>query len=55
MESLKSILSESVSGAGMSADSVKAFKDMFGDDADKALEKTANGYHLNQKALSLIL
>lgn len=52
MESLKSILSESVSGAGMSADSVKAFKDMFGDDADKALEKTANGYHLNQKALA---
>lgn len=52
IESLKSILSESVSGAGMSADSVKAFKDMFGDDADKALEKTANGYHLNQKALA---
>lgn len=52
MESLKSILSESVSGAGMSADSVKAFKDMFGDDADKALEKTANGYHVNQKALA---
>lgn len=52
MESLKSILSKSVSGAGMSADSVKAFKDMFGDDADKALEKTANGYHLNQKALA---
>lgn len=52
MESLKSILSESVSGAGMSADSVKAFKDMFGGDADKALEKTANGYHLNQKALA---
>lgn len=52
MESLKSILSESVSGAGMSADSVKAFKDMFGNDADKALEKTANGYHLNQKALA---
>lgn len=52
MESLKSILSESVSGAGMSADSFKAFKDMFGDDADKALEKTANGYHLNQKALA---
>lgn len=52
MESLKDILAESVSGTGMSADSVKAFKDMFGDDADKALEKTANGYHLNQKALA---
>ena len=52
IESLKDILAESVSGTGMSADSVKAFKDMFGDDADKALEKTANGYHLNQKALA---
>lgn len=50
--SLKSVLSESVSGSGMSADSVKSFKEMFGDDADKALEKTANGYHLNQKALA---
>ena len=52
IESLKDILAESVSGTGMSADSVKAFKDMFGEDADKALEKTANGYHLNQKALA---
>lgn len=50
--SLKSMLSESVSGSGMSADSVKSFKEMFEDDADKALEKTANGYHLNQKALA---
>lgn len=50
--SLKSMLSESVSGSGMSADSVKSFREMFGDDADKALEKTANGYHLNQKALA---
>lgn len=50
--SLKSMLSESVSGSGMSADSVKSFKEIFGDDADKALEKTANGYHLNQKALA---
>lgn len=50
--SLNSMLSESVSGSGISEDSVKAFKDMFGDDADKALEKTANGYHLNQKALA---
>lgn len=50
--SLKSMLSESVSGSGMSADSVKSFEEMFGDDVDKALEKTANGYHLNQKALA---
>ena len=50
--SLNSMLSESVSGSGISEDSVKSFREMFGDDADKALEKTANGYHLNQKALA---
>lgn len=51
-ETLKSIMSESVSGAGISADNVSAFRDMFGDDAEKALEKTANGYHLNKTALA---
>ena len=39
---LQSIMSESVSGSGISSDNVKAFRDMFGDDAEKALEKTAN-------------
>ena len=48
---LKSIMSESVSGAGISSDNVDAFRAMFGADADKALEETANGYHLNRKAL----
>lgn len=52
LESLKDIMSESVSGTGISADNVKAFRDMFGDDAEKALEKTANGYHLNKQALA---
>lgn len=52
LETLKSIMSESVSGAGISADNVAAFRDMFGSDADKALEKTANGYHLNKQALA---
>lgn len=52
LEALKNILSESTSGTGMSSDSVKAFREMFGDDAEKALEKTANGYHLNRKALA---
>lgn len=37
--SLKSMLSESVSGSGMSADSVKSFREMFGDDADKAWKR----------------
>ena len=36
----------------MSADDVTAFKEMFGDDAASALEKTANGYHINQQALA---
>ena len=51
LATLQSIMSESVSGAGISADNVQAFRDMFGDDAKKALEKTANGYHLNVDAL----
>ena len=51
LNTLQSIMSESVSGSGISADNVKAFRDMFGDDAEKALEKTANGYHLNVDAL----
>ena len=51
LDSLKSIMSESVTGSGISADNVKAFKEMFGDDASKALEQTANGYHINRKAL----
>ena len=52
LETLKSIMSESVSGAGISADNVAAFRDMFGSDAEKALEKTTNGYHLNKQALA---
>ena len=52
LEVLKSIMSESVSGSGISADNLKSFREMFGDAADKVLEKTANGYHLNKKALS---
>lgn len=49
---LKDIMSESVSGAGISAENVSAFREIFGTDADKALERTANGYHLNKKALA---
>ena len=49
---LKDIMAESVSGSGISADNVEAFKQMFGSDAEKALEKTANGYNINQKALA---
>lgn len=52
LKNLKDIMSESVSGEGISADNVKAFREMFGNDAEKALEKTANGYHLNREALA---
>lgn len=51
LSTLQGIMSESSSGSGISSDSVKAFRDMFGDDAEKALEKTANGYHINVDAL----
>lgn len=52
LDKLKSIMSESVSGAGISADNVKEFREIFGADAEKALERTTNGYHLNKKALA---
>lgn len=52
LSTLQSIMSESVSGAGISDENVKAFRDMFGDDAKKALEQTTNGYHLNKEALA---
>ena len=49
---LKGIMEESVSGAGISPENLKVFREMFGDDAEKALEKTADGFHINRKALS---
>lgn len=49
---LKGIMEESVSGAGISPENLKVFKEMFGDDAEKALEKTADGFYINRKALS---
>lgn len=52
LETLKTIMSESVSGSGISADNVKAFREMFGDDAERALEKTADGYHINREELA---
>ena len=53
LSTLQSIMSESVSGAGISAENVKALKEMFtnSSDLEKILEKTANGYHLNADAL----
>ena len=50
LSTMKDLLSESVSGAGISQDNVDNFRNLFGKDAEKALEKTANGFHINQKA-----
>lgn len=52
LDKLKEIASQSISGEGISSDNVKAFKEIFGADAEKALERTTNGYHLNKKALA---
>ena len=48
---LQDIMSESVSGSGISDDNVKAFRDMFGSDSEKALERTANGFSINVEAM----
>lgn len=54
LSTLQSIMSESVSGAGISDENVQALKEMFTNpsDLDTVLEKTANGYHLNREALA---
>lgn len=52
ISTLKSIMSESFSGNGISPEGVSAFREIFGDATDSALEKTANGYHINQEALA---
>ena len=53
--SLTTALSESVSGTGLSTDSVDAVTSMFSDlkgyDEDKLLDKTANGLRLNTREL----
>lgn len=52
VEKLKEIMSQSVSGGGLSAESLKTFREMYGKDAESALERTANGYHINKEALA---
>lgn len=51
---LNDILEESMSGSGISGDSIKIFREMFGEDAENALERTANGYHINKEALAAL-
>ena len=54
LSTLQSIMSESVSGSGISAENVQALKEIFTNSSDllAVLEKTANGYHLNKEALA---
>lgn len=54
LATLQSIMSESVSGSGISDENVQALKEMFTNPSDfsAVLEKTANGYHLNKEALA---
>lgn len=54
LSTLQSIMSESVSGSGISAENVQALKEIFTNPSDllAVLEKTANGYHLNKEALA---
>ena len=54
LSTLQSIMSESVSGSGISAENVQALKEIFTNPSDLSavLEKTANGYHLNKEALA---
>ena len=52
LEQLGTALSESISGSGLSIDSMNAIEDIFGDldnfDASKLFENTANGIRLNR-------
>ena len=51
---LNEVLTESVSGAGISTQNIDAFKEMFGDDYVYALERSANGYHINAEKLQTL-
>lgn len=51
---LNTVLTESVSGAGISTQNIDAFKEMFGDDYVYALERSANGYHINAEKLQTL-
>lgn len=52
LQTMQDILSESASGLSISSENLDAFRSMFGDDAEKALERTTNGYHINRQALA---
>lgn len=52
---LNTVLSESVSGANISTQNLDAFKEMFGNDYIYALERSANGYHINTENLQTLI
>lgn len=51
---LNGVLSESVSGSNISTQNLDKFKEMFGDDYVYALERSANGYHINAERLQVL-
>lgn len=54
IDQLKTAMSESRTGTGLSKESTNNLISMFGDDAYKAFEKTANGIHLNTEAINAL-
>ena len=54
LTTLNTVMEESASGKGITDQTIEEFRKAFGEDAYLALEKTANGYHINtQQAYAL--
>ena len=54
VSALQSVMSESVSGKGISTQNIEAFRKMYSDygiETEQALERTANGYHVNERSM----
>lgn len=54
LSALPAIVTEGLSSTGLSADSLQSFRAIFGDDAEKALERTANGIKINRDAFEAL-
>lgn len=49
---LNTAVSESVGGSGITSETINNLKTLFGSDLDSLLERTANGFHINTRALA---
>lgn len=54
LNSLNTALSESAKGTGITEQTLTELRTAFGDNLDSALERTANGYHLNTEGAYLL-